>query len=91
MVCNFLVHYQPPFFGYVCLPQPENYFSCFASFFLLFFLFSFSSAAGYYTFELLSALYSNFERLKISGRTFVRQKSGVRDWGDPPQSGPPKF
>ena len=32
-------------FGYVPLPQLDNYFSCFASFFLLF---SFSSAAIYF-------------------------------------------
>ena len=62
-------------FGYVRLPQHEYYFSCFVSFFLLFFFLS--------TFEPLNALYSKFERLKVSERTFVRQKSGVPDWGFP--------
>ena len=71
-------------FGYVCLPKLENYFSCFASFFLLFLL-------PLSTFKPLTALYVKFERLKISGRTFVQQKSRVPGWEDPPQSGPPKF
>ena len=77
-------------FGYVRLPQFENYFSCFASLFLL--LFSFLVfLLSLSTFKPLNSLYSKFERLKISGSTSVRQKSGVSGWGDPPQSGPPKF
>ena len=59
---------------FVC-PNLKNYFSCFASFFLLFLPLP--------SFKLLNALYLKFERLKISGRTFVRQKSGVPDWGIP--------
>ena len=43
------------------------------------------------TFELLNALYSKFQWLKILGRTCVRLKSHVPGWGDPTKSGPPKF
>ena len=43
------------------------------------------------TFKLLNVMYSKFERLKISGRTFVRLKSEVPGWRDPLQSGSPKF
>ena len=43
------------------------------------------------TFKPLNAMYSKFERLKISGRTFVRLKSGVPGWGDLSQSSPPKI
>ena len=43
------------------------------------------------TFEPLNALYSKFDRLKISGNTFVRQKLGDARLGDPPQSGHLKF
>ena len=64
--------------GYVCLPQLEHNFSCLASsFFFFFFLLALS------TFKPLNALYSNFERSKISERTFVRQKLGMQGWGDP--------
>ena len=55
-------------------------------FFLLFFLILLALA----TFKPLNALYSKFERLKISGTTFVRLKSGVPGCGDP-QSDPQKF
>ena len=55
-------------FGYVPLTQLDNYFSCFASFFLLyFFLFLLLLS----TFRPLNALYAKFERLKILGRTSV--------------------
>ena len=77
-------------FGYVSLPQLENYFSCFAFFFLtLFFFFVFLLLLS--TFKLLNALYSKFERLKISGRTSVPLKSVVPGWADSSQSIPPKF
>ena len=72
--------------GYIRLPQLENFFWG-ASVFLLFFLFLLMLS----TFKLLNALYSKFERLKISGKTLVQEKSGVPGWGDPPQSGPIKF
>ena len=75
-------------FGYDRLPQHENYSSCFAFFFLdLFFFFLLPLS----TFKPLNALYSKFERLKISRKTFARPKSGVPGRGNPPQSGPPKF
>ena len=48
MICEVGAHYQPPFFGYVHLPQPEYYFS---SFFFL----------QLSTFEAINALYSKFE------------------------------
>ena len=54
---------------------------------LLYFFFLFLLS----TFKPLNALYSKFERLKISGRTSVRLKSGVPGWGDPPQLVPPNF
>ena len=88
IVCNYWAHYQPPFFDYARLPQLEYYFSCFASFFLLFL---FSSAAIYSTFKPLKVLYSEFEQLKITGRILMRLKSGVPDWGDSLQSSTPKF
>ena len=73
-------------FGHDCLPLLENYF--FVSFlFGSFFLF----LPRLSTFILLNALYSKFERLKISGRIFVRPKLGVPDCGYPPQLGPPKL
>ena len=71
--------------GYVRLPQLEYSFFRFASFFLFFFLFWLP------TFKPLNALYSKFERLKISGRTRVRLKLEVPGWVDLPQLGPPKF
>ena len=56
-------------FGFVRLPQRENYFSCFESFFLLFFSsFVFFCPS---TFRPLNALHSSFERVKISGKTCV--------------------
>ena len=64
-------------FVYVRLSRFEYYFACFVSFFLLFFLFLVMLS----TFKPLHALYSKFERLKISGRTFVRPKSSVPGWG----------
>ena len=42
-------------------------------------------------FKLLNAMYSTFERLKISERSSVGMKWGVPGWEDLPQSGPPKF
>ena len=68
-------------FGCVCLPQLENYFSCFASFFLLFFSYLFFLSLS--AFKPLNTLYSKFEQLKISGRTSVQLKSGVQGWGFP--------
>ena len=67
-------------FSYVRLPQLEYYFSCFASFFLLVFFF-FLFLLPLSTFKPLNALHSKSERLKISGRTFVRRKSGLPGWG----------
>ena len=72
------------FIYFSCFASFENYFSCFASFCLLFF-------QPLSIFKPLNALYSKFERLKILGRTSVRLKLRVPGWGDPPQSGPPKF
>ena len=77
-------------FGYVRLPQLEYYFSSFFFFFLTFFFF-FILLLQLYTFKLLNALYSKFRRLKILGRDSARLKLGVPGWGDPPQTGPPKF
>ena len=62
--------------GYVRLPQLEYNFSCFASFFFFF--------CRYLLLNRLNALYSKFDQLKISGRTFVQQKSGVPGWEDLP-------
>ena len=70
--------------GYVRLPQTEYYFFLFSYFFFLFLL-------RLSTFKQLNALYSKFERLKISRRTFVRLKWGVPGWWDPPQSCPQNF
>ena len=53
-------------FGYVFLPQLENYFSCFRFFLLLFFFFFLLPLS---TFKPLNAPYAKFKRLKISGRT----------------------
>ena len=62
-------------FRYVCLPNLNI---------LLFFLFCICFFFLPLTpFKPLNALYSKFERLKISGRTFVRQKLGVSGWGSP--------
>ena len=66
-------------FGYVRLPQLEYYFSSFASFFLLFLFYFFMPLSS---FKPLNALHSKFKRLKISGRTYERQKSGVPCWAD---------
>ena len=60
-----------PSFGYARLHQLENYFSWLASFLLLFFLFFFCFCL-YLLSKPLTALYLKFERLMISGRTFVR-------------------
>ena len=56
-------------FGYVRLPQTEYRFSSFFifSYFCFFFLFLLRLS----TFKLLNALYSKFERLTISRRTFA--------------------
>ena len=67
-------------FGYIRLPQPVYYFSCFFFYTFLFF-FHFSH----------TIYFCKFERLRISLRTFVRQKSGVPGWGDFSQLGPPRF
>ena len=75
-------------FGYVRLPNLKTLFLVLHLFFLLFvFLFLLPLS----TFKPPNALYSKFERLKISERTSVRLISGVPGWGDSPQSGPPKF
>ena len=74
-------------FGYVRLPQLKYHFS---SFFLLFF-FLFIILLRLSTFKSLNALYSKFERLKISGRTSARLKLGVPGWGNPPQTSSPNF
>ena len=66
-------------FGYVCLPQLENYFSWFAFFSYFFFLFLLPLSI----FKPLNAQYSKFERLKILGRTSVGLKSVVPDEGIP--------
>ena len=57
--------------SYVRLPNLNTIFFCFA-FFFSFFIYLFFLALS--TFKPLNALYSKFERLKISGRTFVQQK-----------------
>ena len=56
----------------------------FSNFLILMFIFLFRLSA-------LNALYSKFERLKILGRTSVVLNFGVSGWGDPSQSGSPKF
>ena len=72
----------------LCLFTPTliaYYFLFFIFFQFVFFLLPLS------TFKSRNALHSKFEWLKISGKTFVRQKSGVPAWGDHPQSSPRKF
>ena len=64
------------FFGYVRLPQLEYYFSSFFLFSYFFVIF-----LRLCTFKPLNALYSKFERLKISGRTSARMKLEVPGWG----------
>ena len=59
-------------FGYVYLPQLEYHFFSFFFFFLILLRLS--------TFKPLNALYSKFERLKISGRISARLKLGVPGW-----------
>ena len=59
------------------LPQLEYYFSLFFLFSYFFFIILLRLS----TFKPLNALYSKFERLKISGRTSARLKLGVPDWG----------
>ena len=56
-------------FGYVRLPQLKYYFSCFASFFLFFFLLPLSTSKPLNV--LYNVLYSKFERLNMSGSTFL--------------------
>ena len=85
MACDFCVHYQPSFFWLCSFTSTWKQFFLFHIFFLTFFLLPLS------TLKPLNALYSKFKRLKISGRTSVRLKSGVPSWGDLPQSGPTKF
>ena len=64
-------------FDYVRLAQLGNYFSCSVIFFLTFcFLFFFLLPLC--TFKPLNALYSKFERLKISGRNSVQLKWGCQ-------------
>ena len=76
-------------FSCVLLPQPEYCFSSFLSFSDFFFFFLFLLRLS--TFKPLNALHSKFERLKILGRTSAGMKLGVPGWGNPPQSGPPRF
>ena len=59
-------------FGHVRLPEPEYHFSSFFVRSYFFFL------LRLFTFKPQNVLYSKFEQLKISGRTFVRLKSGVQ-------------
>ena len=68
-----------------CLFTPTwiLFFFFFFSFFLLLFFF-FIILLRLSTFKPLNALYSKFERLKISGRTNARLKLGVPGWGDLP-------
>ena len=75
-------------FGCVCLPQLEYHFSCLHLFSYFFFFFIILLRIS--TFKPLNALYSNFQRLKISGRTRARLKLGMPGWGGPPQTSPPK-
>ena len=65
--------------GYVHLPQFECHFSFFFSVLFAFFVF----LPMLSTSKPLNKMYSKFERLKISGRTGVRLKSGVPGWGIP--------
>ena len=90
MVCNFWAHYQLAFFWLCSFTPTWILFFFFFCFFLTFFsvfiiLFLLS------TFKPLNALYSKFERLKISRRTNARLKLGGARLGDPPQTGSPKF
>ena len=52
-------------FGYVHLPQLEYYFSSFFSYFFFFFILLLRLSTS----KPLNALYSKFERLKVSGRS----------------------
>ena len=67
-------------FGYVLLTLYLNAVFLFSFFFHTFFLLFLTMLS---TFRSLNALYSKFERLEISGRTFVRLKSEVPGWGIP--------
>ena len=60
-------------------PNLNTIFLHFCLFFTFFFLFLLRLS----TFKPLNALYSKFERLKMSGRTSAGMKSGVRGWGIP--------
>ena len=76
MVCDFWAHYQPLFF-WLCSFTPTWISFCWFCIFFLTVLF-FLSFLPLSTFKLLNALYSKFERLNISRRTFVQQKLGCQ-------------
>ena len=90
MICAFWAHYQLPFFWLCLFTQTWIQFFFFFAFFLAFFFFLLF-LLRLSTFKPLNALYSKFERLKISGRTSAGMKSGVPGWRNPSQLGPPKF
>ena len=71
-------------FGYVRSPHLEYYFSCFASFFLLFFLLQL------FTQKPLNALHSKFERLNYQGE-ILRDRNWGCHVGVHPQSSTAKF
>ena len=83
MVCGFWAHIWQPLFWLCSFTQLKYYVSCFSFMFFsyFFFLLSFFFSCDFLS-KPLNALYSNFERLKISERTFARQKLEVPGWGD---------
>ena len=79
MICGFWAHYQLPFCWLCSFTPTRILFFFFFVFFLTFFFFLLRLS----TFKPLNALYSKFERLKISGKTSAGMKSGVPGWRIP--------
>ena len=90
VVFDFWAHYQLAFF-WLCSFTPTWILFFFDFFFFLTFFFFFIILLRLSTFKPLNALYSKFERFKISGRASARLKLRVPGWGNSPQIGPPKF
>ena len=90
MVCDFWAHCLLAFF-WLCSFTPT--WMLFFFFFFFFLTFFFLILLRLSTFKPLNALYSKFQRLKISGsgRTSARLKLGVPGWGNPPKRVPQNF
>ena len=73
-------------FGYVCLPQPEHYFSCFTYFFLLFFFFFYR----YLRLKRKRTVFKVWAIKDIREDLCATEIVGAR-FGDSSQSGPPKL